>query len=266
MSDNNLKTRLDITSAKGFTLIELVISIGLFAIIAVGFTTGIAMIIKYVSPTQNKEIAIRNVDTAGTWFVKDFQVANEVTANDLTPGNGKNITLIQSIKKYNDTKIVYSVDAQGNLIRQTTNIATGSITSFTIGTGFTLVHYSGSNNSVNQISITSVVQGSTPITDTYNVETRIANLGFFILNSYLPDAFVGVNYDQDVQVMGGIEPYTWTISAGSFPSWASLDSSTGNVSGIPSTTSGAVSFTVKVTDSTGAAATKNLSITVVLLL
>ena len=77
----------------------------------------------------------------------------------------------------------------------------------------------------------------------------------------LSGATTGVAYSATLTATGGVIPYTWAISAGVLPAGLSLSSS-GVISGTP-TTVGTYSFTVKVTDSKSAAATKTLSIVVV---
>ena len=64
-----------------------------------------------------------------------------------------------------------------------------------------------------------------------------------------------------LQAIGGTAPYTWAISSGSLPAGLSLNTSTGAITGTP-TTAGTSSFTVRVTDSLSATATKTLSITI----
>ena len=54
-------------------------------------------------------------------------------------------------------------------------------------------------------------------------------------------------YSQTLQVSGGTAPFTWTITAGSLPSGLALGSSTGTVSGTPTST-GLFNFTAQVTD------------------
>ena len=76
----------------------------------------------------------------------------------------------------------------------------------------------------------------------------------------LPAGQVGVAYSQTLAISGGMFPYTWSIFAGSLPDGLSL-SSDGLISGAPTST-GTSSFTVQVTDSLGATATKSLSITI----
>jgi len=80
-------------------------------------------------------------------------------------------------------------------------------------------------------------------------------------SSPLPMGTVGVNYSQTLAATGGSGSYTWSVSAGTLPAGLSLATATGVISGQP-TTSGAFSFTIKVTDTTSATATKAFALTV----
>jgi putative Ig domain-containing protein len=82
-----------------------------------------------------------------------------------------------------------------------------------------------------------------------NASVNAATTGSLVIaNSISSTATMGTAYASAVQVSGGTPPYTWSVSAGQLPPGLALNSLTGNISGIP-TTSGAYSFTVKVTDS-----------------
>jgi Putative Ig domain/Divergent InlB B-repeat domain len=65
---------------------------------------------------------------------------------------------------------------------------------------------------------------------------------------------VGQSYAQTNVASGGTGPYTYSLSAGALPVGTSLNTSTGTVSGTP-TTSGPFSYTIKVTDSSSPAQT-----------
>jgi len=83
-----------------------------------------------------------------------------------------------------------------------------------------------------------------------------------VTTTSLPNGVVGVAYTTTLAASGGNAPYTWSISSGGLPSWATLAG--GVISGSPSAT-GTTSFSVKVTDSTKPtplAATQALSITI----
>ncbi len=84
-----------------------------------------------------------------------------------------------------------------------------------------------------------------------------------ISNSSLPNGTVGVPYTATLGATGGVSPYTWTVSSGSLPTWATLDANSGVISGIPDA-AGTSIFTIEVTDSAAptASATQSLSIAV----
>jgi len=69
-----------------------------------------------------------------------------------------------------------------------------------------------------------------------------------ITTTSLPDGTVSIAYSQTLTATGGTTPYTWIISSGSLPAGLSLNSSTGEISGTPTST-GTSNFTVKVVDS-----------------
>ncbi|MFH1390309.1 MAG: IPT/TIG domain-containing protein [Candidatus Margulisiibacteriota bacterium] len=83
-----------------------------------------------------------------------------------------------------------------------------------------------------------------------------------ISTNSLPNGTVGVTYSQTLQASGGTAPYTaWAITVGSLPAGLSLNTSTGMISGTP-TTAQTANFTVQVTDSAAKTATRALSITI----
>jgi hypothetical protein len=63
----------------------------------------------------------------------------------------------------------------------------------------------------------------------------------------LPNGAVGVSYNATLTADGGTTPYTWNINKGTLPAGLSLDSGTGIISGVP-TSSGDSTFTAKVSD------------------
>lgn len=90
---------------------------------------------------------------------------------------------------------------------------------------------------------------------------RVAGVALSVATSAPAAATTGAAYSSTpATASNGTAPYTWSVASGSLPSWASLASSTGAISGTP-TTAGSSIFTLKVTDSTGASAT-SASITI----
>lgn len=64
----------------------------------------------------------------------------------------------------------------------------------------------------------------------------------------LSPGWAGELYSEKLDAFGGITPYTWSISSGSLPDGLSVNPTTGEISGTP-TTEGTADFTVQVTDS-----------------
>jgi uncharacterized repeat protein (TIGR01451 family) len=82
--------------------------------------------------------------------------------------------------------------------------------------------------------------------------------------SPLTNGTVNIAYNQTVTATGGIQPYTWSITAGALPPGLSLNPATGAITGTP-TAAGPFSFDVTVTDSavpTPATATRTFSLTI----
>lgn len=79
--------------------------------------------------------------------------------------------------------------------------------------------------------------------------------------SSLPDGYVGQDYNQVLIPSGGTAPFTFHVSAGSLPPSVSLDSSTGAITGKPST-AGLYSFDLLLTDVNHKQLLRSYSITV----
>ena len=84
-----------------------------------------------------------------------------------------------------------------------------------------------------------------------------------VQTSSLPDGTLNNGYSVPLVAVGGVAPYTWTLVSGHLPPGMNPLSSTGVISGTPTST-GAYPFTVKATDSNtpSSSATANLNITV----
>ncbi len=74
-------------------------------------------------------------------------------------------------------------------------------------------------------------------------------------------AQVGIPYSAFLVATGGVPPYTFAIIGGSLPPGLTLNSSTGEISGTP-TTAGTYTYTAQVTDSLGATAEITCQITI----
>ncbi len=100
-----------------------------------------------------------------------------------------------------------------------------------------------SSPATSQLTATSITNSAytATITLTTNADPTISNVA-------MPTGIVGDSYKSSVVVNGGVAPLTWTVSSGTLPAGLTLNSSTGAVTGTP-TTPGVSSFTVTVSDS-----------------
>ena len=78
------------------------------------------------------------------------------------------------------------------------------------------------------------------------------NSGLSIISPILPIGTVGVAYSAPLTAGGGMPPYSWTVSSGALPNGLTLNSSTGVITGTPTTAAGSpFTFSITVKDSAG---------------
>jgi len=148
---------------------------------------------------------------------------------------------------------------------------TWSMTSGTLPPGMTLssagvLSGTPTSNTGSPFSFTVTVKDSLNSSTSAPFQITIAG-ALSITTSTLPDGIMGTPYSTSLTAGGGLSPYTWSVSSGSLPAGLTLNTSTGAITGTPTTaTSGpvAVGFTVK--DSINATANKSLNITILSLL
>jgi SdrD B-like domain/Putative Ig domain len=144
----------------------------------------------------------------------------------------------------------YSVTAgslpPGLTLNTTTGVLSGTPT--TAGTYTFTTKVVDKNGSYDTATCTIIVTGST-----INLDCGTCGVS---------KGTVGTAYSATYSVTGGTSPYTFTIISGSLPPGLSLGSSTGKISGTP-TTAGTYTFTAKVVDAHGNSDTQSCTITIV---
>jgi hypothetical protein len=147
---------------------------------------------------------------------------------------------------------------------------TWSVTQGTLPAGLALNNSTGLISGTPTTAVTSnftvqAADSSTPqqlAPKALSITVNVAPLA--ITTTTLSNATVGIAYNATLQSSGGTPPVTWAVTVGLLPAGLTLNTSTGAITGSP-TTAGTSNFTVKATDSatpTAQTATQALSITV----
>ena len=81
------------------------------------------------------------------------------------------------------------------------------------------------------------------------------NPSISILTSSFASGVVGRSYVQNLQLVGGTLPITWSITSGALPPGLVIDSGSGTISGVPTAPGSYTDIKLQATDSTGATTT-----------
>ncbi|GEM_PF-3878918 len=199
--------------------------------------------------------------------VTDAVAATATKALAITVNGGDNNPLGITTTSLSDGTVgsAYSatVSATGGTTPYSWSISAGSLPnglSLAAATGI----ISGTPTVANTFSFTVKVTDSVAATATKALTLKINpadNGPLGITTTSLPDGTAGSSYSATVNATGGTTPYVWSISAGALPPGLNLNSSSGAISGTP-TSAGTYNFTAKVTDAAAGTATKSLSITI----
>ncbi len=96
-------------------------------------------------------------------------------------------------------------------------------------------------------------QASAPLSITVRPEPLL------ILTGLLPVGATGPSYSAQLEAVGGVPPYDWTVAAGALPPGLTLGAATGLLSGTPAA-AGTFEFTAQVRDSVQATATRSYTL------
>ena len=167
---------------------------------------------------------------------------SSITPNTITQGTSYQYVTITGTNFTSSSYHQYSVSGGANWAWAESAPTINSSTSMTIVAANTTVQTMYYRVCASYGS-TSACSGSVTVTVT------AAASALSITTASLASATVGTAYSQTVAASGGTTPYGWSVSSGALPTGLSINSSTGAISGTP-TSSGTFSFTVMVRDST----------------
>ncbi len=142
---------------------------------------------------------------------------------------------------------------------------TYSVTTGALPTGLTLNSttgvISGTPTAAGTASFTITAEDAATATVKQSYSIAIDATQVTLGSTTLPEATVGQSYSATLPASGGTSPYTFSVSIGSLPAGLTLDTTTGVISGTP-TTAGSDSFTVTVQDAAGETAKQNYTLSV----
>ena len=110
------------------------------------------------------------------------------------------------------------------------------------------------------VTLTAAAVAQTTVTQTVELSVPI-NPAITTPAGALPGAAFGAAYATSLAATGGITPYTWSISQGALPAGLTLSSTTGAITGTPSSP-GTAGFTVTLADSGSPALTASSAFTI----
>ncbi len=149
------------------------------------------------------------------------------------------------------TPYTWSITAGSLPIGLSLNPSTGAITGTPTG--------AGTANFTVKVTDSQLLPANTSAQLSLTIQPAVA---LSITTASLPTGTTHSPYNATLAAIGGVTPYTWTITAGSLPGGLQLDAGSGAISGMPAV--GTANFTVQVADSESppAKAAAQLSITI----
>ncbi|MCF1432628.1 hemagglutinin [Agrobacterium vitis] len=173
------------------------------------------------------------------------------TIGTATPGNSQATVSFTAPASDGGAAITsYTVTASPGGATATGSASPITVTGLTNGTAYTFT-----------VTATNSVGTGTASAATSAVTPTVPTFTFSPASGALTAATVGTAYSETVTASGGTSPYTYAVSSGTLPAGMSLNTSTGEISGTP-TTAGSASFTISATDANSATSSASYSLAV----
>ncbi|MFN7565301.1 MAG: putative Ig domain-containing protein, partial [Prosthecobacter sp.] len=197
-----------------------------------------------------------------------------ITATDANscPGS-RSFTLTPACPTISITPVTLPNATVGTAYSQTLTASGGTapygtwtITSGTLPAGLTLNASTGVISGTPTTSTGPSVNVTVRVNDTYGCQgTQIVSLKVcpvITLNpTSLANGVVGLAFNQTVTASGGVAPYTYNVSSGTLPAGVTLNTSTGALTGTP-TTAATSNFTLGATDANGCPASRAYTVVI----
>jgi prepilin-type N-terminal cleavage/methylation domain-containing protein len=157
---------------KGFTLVELLIALAIFAVIAVGLTTSVKQVMTINASTVSRETAIKQVENAVQFISRDAQQAQTVT----TPSGSFQLNLAWTSWSSISYAVNYYLDGS-TLMRRSAVGASIDVTkvaeNINTDAGMTTCSWSETSGILNvQITVTTGGFKSASETRSFQIKTR----------------------------------------------------------------------------------------------
>lgn len=154
-----------------------------------------------------------------------------------------------------NTAYAATLQSRGATGAVTWSIAAGSLPAglaLNAGTGAITGTPTAAGTSSLTVNVTDSANPPASVTTALSITINAVAPTFAISAALLPNGSIGTPYDQILAVTGGTSPFTWSISSGSLPTGLSLNSTTGEITGTPTSATTPVpssTLTIAVTDS-----------------
>ena len=109
-------------SEKGFSLLELLIVLGIISVIGSGMAVTTATIVKITPQSNDHVIALRQTQNAGYWITRDVQTAQTI---DINPAGGEFLKLTLTVVGSEDSIVTYHLEDMAGGMKKLLRISQG---------------------------------------------------------------------------------------------------------------------------------------------